>query len=300
MDGGTAEAALQGRGVVKTSAEHVMPDENDSPRLAHARPLASVLTWAVIKNLKPGRKRRYIRDGGSRGLYLIIHPSGRKNWFMRFRRPDGRAGKLTLGPVDLVSDKESDGEPIIGQPLRLVAARRLAAEINRQRAFGHDVVAEITAEKARQRSALAEKANGKAARLAVIDLKYVLDQNSLASEERSGAIDLVYFIKIGGVVKIGHTIRIEQRLRDLRGATSEKVTLLACFPGGERLEKQIHRHLEFARIPKTKEFFEYAAASDFVASIAEFASNASLRVRTDGVPSPNSDLQVSDAPPHRD
>ena len=54
---------------------------------------------------------------------------------MHFRQPDGSLLRLTLGPVDL-SGAESVTEPEIGKPLSLAAARRLATDVNRQRAMG--------------------------------------------------------------------------------------------------------------------------------------------------------------------
>ena len=102
--------------------------------------MAKQLTAAAIKRLRSGKARREIRDGGCPGLYLIIQPSGVRSWALRFRRPGGRPTKLTLGPVDLVG-KEAPGEPVIGMPLTLASARRLATEIHRERAMGKDVVA---------------------------------------------------------------------------------------------------------------------------------------------------------------
>jgi integrase len=102
-------------------------------------PLAKkTLTAAAVKALLPGPARREVPDGGCPGLHLVIQPSGAKSWALRFRRPDGRPAKLTLGPVDL-SGVET--EPVIGAPLTLIAARRLATEVHQQRAKGRDVVA---------------------------------------------------------------------------------------------------------------------------------------------------------------
>jgi hypothetical protein len=68
---------------------------------------------------------------------------------MRLRRPDGRTAKLTLGPVD--TGHESSTEPVIGAPLTLAAARKVAAEVHRQRAMGKDPVGDyLTAERARR------------------------------------------------------------------------------------------------------------------------------------------------------
>ena len=63
--------------------------------------MAKTLTAAAVAKLKPAAVRREIADGGCPGLYLVIQPSGKKSWAMRFRRPSGKQGKLTLGGVDL-------------------------------------------------------------------------------------------------------------------------------------------------------------------------------------------------------
>ncbi len=98
------------------------------------------LTAMSVSKAKPGKQRREISDGACRGLYLVVQPSGGKSWALRFRRPNGRPAKLTLGPVDL-SGRESVRDPTIGAPLTLAAARALAAELHHERARKHDVVA---------------------------------------------------------------------------------------------------------------------------------------------------------------
>jgi integrase len=122
-----------------------------------------ILTDAAVRKLRPGAERRAIRDGATPSLYLIIEPSGHKSWRMRFRTPSGRIGKLTLGPYD-ATGKELTGEPQIGQPLSLVAARQLAAEVHRQRAMGRDVIADAKARRHRLRGESIDRvANGFAA-----------------------------------------------------------------------------------------------------------------------------------------
>jgi integrase len=107
------------------------------------------LTDASVRKHKPTDKRREIRDAHAPGLYLVIQPSGVKSWAVRFRRPDGRPGKLTLGPVDLDKSKEeAAGEPVVGAPLRLSAARQLAVQVARQRRTGADPIAERRRKKA--------------------------------------------------------------------------------------------------------------------------------------------------------
>jgi integrase len=109
------------------------------------------LTAAAIQKLKPAKTRREIRDDSAPGLRLVIQPSGAKSWAMRFRRPDGRSAKLTLGRVDL-SDKEAVDEPLLGTPLTLRQARQLANKIDRDRARGLDVIEQHKADKSRRRA----------------------------------------------------------------------------------------------------------------------------------------------------
>ena len=127
-----------------------------------------VLTAAAVRKYAahPSR-RREIADAKGPGLYLVIQPkpSGASRWALRFRRPDGRPAKLTLGRVDL-SDAETADEPTIGGALTLRQARELANRIDRERARGVDVVEEHKAGKRRRRAAAEERgANGFAAAL---------------------------------------------------------------------------------------------------------------------------------------
>jgi integrase len=108
-----------------------------------------VLTMAEALRKKPLAQRFEVRDGGAQGLYLVIQPGGAKSWALRFRRPNGSPGKLTLGPLDLA--REMPDEPVIGAPLTLAGARQLAAKVHRQRQLGRDVIGEHTAAKHRRR-----------------------------------------------------------------------------------------------------------------------------------------------------
>ena len=115
--------------------------------------MAKALTDAAVEKLKPGKDRREIADakggGLGSGLYLVIQPSGAKSWAMRFRRPDGRSAKMVLGPVDF-SGREIEGDPVVGMPLTLAAARQLSTLLHRNRERGVDIVADRQAEKRRQ------------------------------------------------------------------------------------------------------------------------------------------------------
>ena len=63
--------------------------------------MAKALTAAGIARYKPGKERREIRDGAATGLYLILQESGQRSFALRFRKPNGKPAKLTLGPVDV-------------------------------------------------------------------------------------------------------------------------------------------------------------------------------------------------------
>ena len=115
-----------------------------------------MLTAVAVKKLKPNKERREVADGN--GLHLVIQPSGTKSWAVRYRRADGRPVKLTLGTCD-VTGNELKGEPVIGGHLTLAAARKLTAEVQRQRALGNDPVADKKAQKLRQRQVAVDAAD---------------------------------------------------------------------------------------------------------------------------------------------
>jgi integrase len=75
-------------------------------------------------------------------LYLVVHQTGTKSWVLRYHSPlSGRTVKLTLGPADF-SSNEVEGEPVLGAPLSLAAARQLTATLKRAIAMGKDPAAE--------------------------------------------------------------------------------------------------------------------------------------------------------------
>lgn len=65
------------------------------------------LTAKFVDNVKPTADRREIPDDGCRGLYLIVQPSGRKAWAVRYRF-QGTPKKLTLdGALTLAAAREA-------------------------------------------------------------------------------------------------------------------------------------------------------------------------------------------------
>jgi integrase len=65
--------------------------------------MAKALTTKSIENMKPAAIRREIPDGGCRGLYLIVQPTGRKAWAVRYRFR-GETRKLTLDNISSLAE----------------------------------------------------------------------------------------------------------------------------------------------------------------------------------------------------
>ncbi len=63
---------------------------------------SKVLTPKSVAAAKTGPMRREIPDGIVPGLYLVVQPTGRKSWALRFRLR-GRPIKMTLGTPAVLS-----------------------------------------------------------------------------------------------------------------------------------------------------------------------------------------------------
>jgi integrase len=59
--------------------------------------MSKVFTARYVETVRPKRSRQEIADAGCLGLYLIVQPTGAKSWAVRYRRPDGKSAKLTIG-----------------------------------------------------------------------------------------------------------------------------------------------------------------------------------------------------------
>jgi hypothetical protein len=74
--------------------------------------MARALTPFAIQNLKPGPARREIPDAGAHGLYLVLHPSGRKSYAVRYRFA-GKPKKLTLAAgISLAAARKAAGDAL--------------------------------------------------------------------------------------------------------------------------------------------------------------------------------------------
>jgi integrase len=79
------------------------------------------LTALTVENLRPTDSRREIPDALLPGLYLIVQPSGKKSWAIRYRH-HGQTRKHTLGSFPAIDLKAARG--IGAEALRVVAENR--------------------------------------------------------------------------------------------------------------------------------------------------------------------------------
>jgi integrase len=92
--------------------------------------MAKDLTEAALKSLKAGTARREIPDGHTRGLYLILQPSGAASWAVRYRDLAGKGTKLTLGSYPAI--RIPDARKLASEALTKVARGENPAAAKRQ------------------------------------------------------------------------------------------------------------------------------------------------------------------------
>jgi integrase len=105
--------------------------------------VAKALTPIAIANLRARPKRFEVSDHGCQGLRVVVFPSRRKSFIVRYRFR-GLQRKLTLGPclIDRHGEQaEPDSTPQLDTPLSLAAARELATKALRQAKSGNDPAA---------------------------------------------------------------------------------------------------------------------------------------------------------------
>jgi integrase len=164
--------------------------------------VAKALTAVAIRTMKaPLEKRVEVKDGLSTGLYLVLQPSGHRGFAMRFRGTDGRPQKLVLGVFD--PGPENDGEPVIGQPLTLSAARRLSTQILRDRAMGRDVISDHRNEKHRRRIAVDEAVTNNFAAAA----RQFITEHAMAKTRRGKQTSRIFGLDGDQIIKGGLVAR---------------------------------------------------------------------------------------------
>lgn len=146
------------------------------------------LTDQVVKQAKP-KALAYEEPDGQDGLRLVIYPSGKKSWAVRYRNAAGKLRKVTLGPIErtglkdarkwakaLMVEIQAGHDPAAKEPLasggdsvtvakaftRFMVARRAqernraADEVQRQYkayiepALGQRILREVTGDEARK------------------------------------------------------------------------------------------------------------------------------------------------------
>jgi hypothetical protein len=99
------------------------------------------LTPIAIAKLRARPKRYEVPDGGCQGLRVVVFPSKRKSFIVRFRFR-GKQEKLTLGPC--LTERgvaETLTTPEIGTPQSLASARQLATKALREARAGKNPAA---------------------------------------------------------------------------------------------------------------------------------------------------------------
>jgi integrase len=71
--------------------------------------MAKALTAITVGNLKAKADRYEVRDGGQRGLYVVVFPSGVKSYICRYRY-GGKKYKLTFGGLSLADARLAAAE----------------------------------------------------------------------------------------------------------------------------------------------------------------------------------------------
>ena len=104
--------------------------------------MAKPLTPITVANLRPGAKPYEISDGGCTNLRVVVFPSRRKSYIVRYRFR-GLQRKLTLGPclIERNGEAEPIEDPKTDTPLSLAAARELCTKALRQAKAGQDPAA---------------------------------------------------------------------------------------------------------------------------------------------------------------
>jgi hypothetical protein len=95
------------------------------------------------------------------------------------------------------------------------------------------------------------------------------------SKSNAPRVGFVYFMKSGGMVKIGFTTDLEQRTKTIRNGNPHELTLLGAMPGTDDTEFFLHQM--FAPYRSTGEWFRIEGALDVF--LASLPSSAKTRKR---------------------
>jgi integrase len=112
-----------------------------------AKIAAAKLTAAAINAMRPHPKRYEVHDRGCPGLYVVVFPSGRKSFVVRYRS-HGLSRKLSLGPF---VEQETQEAIALDAPLSLSAARMKATAALHRAKAGFDPAGEKREKKQAER-----------------------------------------------------------------------------------------------------------------------------------------------------
>jgi integrase len=164
------------------------------------------LTPFTIKNLKPKADRYEVPDPGQRGLLVVVFPSGKQSFIVRYRS-GGVKKKLTLGGISLA------------------AARKSAADALYAVSEGRDPV---EAKKAAKEKAAGAAANTVEAVL-VDYLKREATPNLRTSDDREQAFERLVYPAIGSqqihTLKRSQIVKLLDKIEDENGARMADLVL---------------------------------------------------------------------------
>jgi integrase len=178
--------------------------------------MAKGLTAIAIAALKSRPKRYEVSDPGCAGLRVVVFPSRRKSFIVRYRFR-GLQRKLTLGSC--MSERgvaEPASAPETATPLSLLAARSLCAEALRQAKSGSDPAA---AKQRQRREALAAESDT----LAAIAAEYLRREGPRLRtlSQRKSDLELLCASVLGRLpvaeIKRGQYTRILDHISDHNG-----------------------------------------------------------------------------------
>jgi integrase len=186
--------------------------------------LAKTLTPFAVKQARAGSTRCEIADGGCRGLYLIVQPSGVKSWAARYRSRR-RSVKFTLGPALVGTNAESAEAPELGTPLSLANARELCARVLREAKAGRDPAAERRRQRELEHAAAADTLESVAEEF----LRRV--GPGLRTVDQRAADLRLFYPALGAMpvaeIKRGQYTRVLDKIADERGLVRADRTLAA-------------------------------------------------------------------------
>jgi integrase len=178
--------------------------------------MARALTAIAIANLRPRPQRYEISDPGCAGLRVVVFPSKKKSFVVRFRFR-GLQCKLTLGSC-LGGDEQGEptDSPELNTPLSLAAARELATKALRQAKSGVNPCA--AKQRARQEELAAESDT-----LSAIAAEYLRREGSRLRtlSQRKSDLDLLCASVLGRLpvaeIRRGQYTRILDHIADHNG-----------------------------------------------------------------------------------